>query len=183
MSKIIGERDRRVLRLKKELDKAIRSYRERVGNEHWNLELLLLREVGAKRELSKKDLKSITYWKLGNRHKDQVGKNMERDVRRWTKLAFHERDVKEKLRILCRLKGVGIRTASAVLMFHNPGRYTMTDDQAWTALHKFGFLNSPPSHYSPGRYVEYLDVCRQLSKALSIGLRRLDRGLWVLGGD
>ncbi|MFQ6059880.1 MAG: hypothetical protein ACE5KV_01100 [Thermoplasmata archaeon] len=184
MRKKIETRDRRILRLKKKLDEAIKDYREKAGETGWKLEGKLLREIRGKKQLSKQTLRDIGDWKSQNRNLHWIEKNRPQDIGRTTRLAFRERDVRKKLTILSEgLLGVANRTASAILMFHNPRRYTVMDEFAWTVLHEFGFLDEPPSYYGAQHYVTYLDVCKQLSEALSISLRKLDRGLWVLGKE
>ncbi|WP_226021927.1 hypothetical protein [Halomicrobium salinisoli] len=83
-----------------------------------------------------------------------------------------------------RLRGIGFKTASAILMFADPDRFTVIDERAMRTLNQHGYLDlDPESTFSSEDYVYYLGVCRALSTQFQVPLRRLDRALWVLGTE
>ena len=80
------------------------------------------------------------------------------------------------LRALCCLPGVGIPTASAVLMAMHPQYFTVIDRQAYNCL---GVDFREP--LSPEEYVAYVDFCRSRAKDLRVCLKQYDQALWMCG--
>ena len=80
------------------------------------------------------------------------------------------------LRSLCCLPGVGVPTASAILMAMHSEYFTVIDRQAYKCL---GVDFHEP--LSPEEYVAYVDFCRLRAKDLRVCLRQYDQALWMCG--
>jgi hypothetical protein len=111
----------------------------------------------------------------------------QRLVRQITRKAFECGDPKQAIELLVNdgagggLIGVQYATASAILTFHDPTRYTVIDPRArktLSALSGRGMWTTD----SGAEYVEYLEECRDLSNKLGISLRDCDRALYTIGG-
>ncbi|MCK4324710.1 MAG: hypothetical protein KAW89_09290 [Armatimonadetes bacterium] len=132
--------------------------------------------------LVKKELLDIVRWKT-DRRIDLAEENSAIEIKRITRQAFcaaKRGHINEAVRVLCDLRGVQVRMASAILMVWNPERYTVMDDYACKALRHLG-LGYTRTSYTAGTYVTYLDACTKLSKKHDVDLRTLDRYLWVKG--
>jgi len=132
--------------------------------------------------LVKKELLDIVRWKT-NRRIDLAEENSGTKIKRITRQAFcaaKQGHVNEAVRLLCGLRGVQVRMASAILMVWDPERYTVMDDYACQALRDLG-VGYTRTSYTAGTYVTYLDACTRLAKKHNVDLRTLDRYLWVEG--
>jgi len=146
-------------------------------------EILNLRN---KKYFTLSELKKIVKWK--NRRDKYSAKNSNSDVQEITsecfeKLKNRENDastIKRVLNSLKKLEGVGISVASAILMAHNPEKFTPIDWRVWNALFLLCELDRPyPKNLKKDDYIEYLKACRKLARKLNIDLRTLDRALWI----
>ncbi len=80
------------------------------------------------------------------------------------------------------LPGVGVRMATAILMFYDPERYSVMDVNAWRSLVHIGFADPFDFWYEESEdYPAYNEACLRLSRELHHTLRETDRALWVLG--
>jgi thermostable 8-oxoguanine DNA glycosylase len=75
---------------------------------------------------------------------------------------------------LTRLKGVDVRTASAMLANIYPGRFTVMDIHALRAL---GINNNE----KVALYLIYNQICSHIAQKCGVSLRTLDRALWEWG--
>ena len=76
---------------------------------------------------------------------------------------------------------VAPRTASAILMFYNPEKFTVMDVFAWTALDK-GLGMKPGFGYKTAKdYPQYNAMCRKVATDFGRNLRDTDRALWFMG--
>ena len=98
-------------------------------------------KITARGYLELEELIGIVIWK-SKRLKTTAAKNTPRLVEQVTSLAFSVDDPGLSNWILCYLRGVQSRMASAILTVFNPDRYTMMDDRAWNALDRLGLLST-----------------------------------------
>jgi transposase len=71
------------------------------------------------------------------------------------------------------LSGVGVPTASALLMFAFPDDYPILDVRA---LESLGV--KPRTQYPIGFWLAYLECCRELANRHGVHIRTLDKALW-----
>lgn len=77
---------------------------------------------------------------------------------------------------LDKIKGVGVRMASAILTCIDQDRYTVLDFRALTAL-KYP-MQAAASDYTAEAYGIYLGACDRIATENNITKRSLDRALW-----
>jgi hypothetical protein len=83
--------------------------------------------------------------------------------------------------VLTLLRGVGVPMASSLLMVWQPDVHTVIDVRAVNSLVVNGGIDDPkPNPYPP--YIEYLKVCRAISKRCGRSLRTVDRALYQANG-
>lgn len=103
-----------------------------------------------------------------------------------TREAFAATDPVDAVQALCRLHGVWVAMASAILTSYDPLRFTVIDVRAWTSLKKLGLLEQLGLSKFDGRldepetYGAYRDGCSRLADDAGVSLRSLDRCLWTL---
>lgn len=181
-----SDTDRLIIRA---LRAAASAYSDEVGEEHWERETRLLRELPRKPRFSKADLIDIAWWKTDGRDVHWVEDNRDEAIQWLTGLAFHASEPADAIRTLAegvegrRLTGVAYPMASAILMFHEPSRHTVLDPRAWSVLHEMGLLGPVPEDWNAEHYARYRARCVGLKKPTGLNLRRLDRALWLLGGS
>ncbi len=100
--------------------------------------------------------------------------------------AFAARNPTTALAEICSLPAVGPAVGSAVLMAHDPGRYTVMDVKALASLRALDLLPEGPPTLSAKRWFElwpdYLASCRKLATSTELDLREVDHGLWAANG-
>ncbi len=101
-----------------------------------------------------------------------------------TREAFNHADrgqLKTAIKKLDEIRWVAPRTASAILMFYNPEKFTVMDVFAWNALDE-GLRMKPGFGYETAKdYPQYNAVCQGVAKAFGRKLRDTDRALWFMG--
>lgn len=123
-------------------------------------------------------LVDIINWKA-----PRVGKRSESDekfigeITRFSRSTHNER---VKIEILCLLKGVSFRVASAILHFYFPDKYIIMDWRAWSSLKHFGLMDSEFKNNFKS-WEKYLSVCISLKEKFSnkFTLRDIDKALWA----
>jgi len=129
---------------------------------------------------SKDILKVIVGWKVDvGLYKERVlgliDTNTEAEIASTLRFASAPRtSEKSAIDVLCRLHGVGIPVASAILTMIDPERYTIIDVRALESLGVSRSENSIDYDY----YLAYLQKCRELAREHKVSLRTLDRALW-----
>jgi len=118
----------------------------------------------------------ICIWK-SSRQKPNYIKN-KKIVEKITKKAFLEKDEKEKINILCSMKGVGIPTASAILTIVFPNKYAIIDIRCMEILLKLKLLKS--KNISINTWIDYLCVVRLLAKENDTTPRNIDKALFAM---
>jgi hypothetical protein len=137
--------------------------------------------------LCKQELLEIVNWKAA-RQNSNAGRNDPTLVEDVTRRAFAQKEPSEAARVLCNLKGVGTRMASAILTVFNPKLYTVMDWRAWESINNAALVGQfhPPtpdlSLDSCDTYAVYLNTCHRLARHLQVSLRTLDKCLWMLKG-
>jgi hypothetical protein len=94
--------------------------------------------------------------------------------------------VTERVAVLTDLEFVAVPAASAILTFSAPDTYAVYDSNVVGALRerwpeRAGDL--PEEDPTPDDYERFLSVCRELRDELGVGLRTLDRALYLHGDD
>lgn len=89
-----------------------------------------------------------------------------------------------QVNLLTHLEGVSVKMATAILLFTDPRRHTVLDWRAWSVLHEAGYLPYRIGNDATTEdYLVYLGACWSLAAEFDVGLRELDRALWVLGEE
>jgi len=84
--------------------------------------------------------------------------------------------VRTALEAFCRLRGVQVRVASAILTAMHPEQFTVIDQKAYLALGRRLKPDIP-------EYLRYLAFCRGETHRLDVTLREHDQALWQRGDD
>ena len=90
-----------------------------------------------------------------------------------------ENNDRVKLRILRLLRGVDIPIASTILHFLQPLLFPLFDVHVRSSLTKAGKWSRSIDDESEDAWLEYVDIMRDLSCNLGVGLRQLDKALWI----
>jgi hypothetical protein len=101
--------------------------------------------------------------------------NDEANIRAATARAFTATDARSALSALMRLRGVALRTASALLHWMLPDRYPILDFRVVGALGK----PEPRSYEDVGFYLGIAAEIKLLAQRHGLDLRTMDRALWV----
>lgn len=123
------------------------------------------------------DFFKICMWK-SSRPKQRYIKNKE-TVKVITKTAFSKTDEKEKMKLLCKLNGVGIPTASAILTVVYPKRYAVIDVRCLEILND-KFQTNFKKSMTLKSWLEYLEKMRNLANNFGITPRQLDMALFAM---
>lgn len=107
------------------------------------------------------------------RSRPKVAANTEAAIADATGRALAAGDEATRIAALLELEGVGVPTASTLLYFAFPHDYPILDVRA---LESLGV--KPRSTYPVSFWLEYLSVCRELSRRAGVSLRTLDKALW-----
>lgn len=130
--------------------------------------------------LTKDVFDAILDWKS-----PRIGKRRETDenfIKTISSISFSANNERLKIEILCLLKGVNYRTASAILRFAFPDEYTVYDWRAWDALKFFGKIDGEIRD-DCDTWQRYLSACRKLSASMGVSLEQLDRFLWMFSKE
>lgn len=95
-------------------------------------------------------------------------------MRAVTAIALATTDEQLRIGVLTALRGVEMRTASAILHFAGTDRYPILDVRA---LWSVG-IEPAPSYYGFGLWWTYTEFCRRLADSAGVSMRTLDRALW-----
>ena len=132
-------------------------------------------------------LQRIMDWKYPRgRTRGYAQQNGPDQVESVTRGAFSQADPADAVGELCRLKGVWVAMASAILTVFDPLRFTVLDVRAWNALKtlklldELGLAEFDQHTDSPAAYRAYLKACVRLAEEAKVSLRSLDRCVWIL---
>ncbi len=101
--------------------------------------------------------------------------NLEESVRAASADAFAAADDVTALAAMTRLRGVALRTASAILQWMRPTQFPILDVRVVSAL---GWPE-PASWEDPSFYARVSERVRELARDCAIDLRTIDRALWA----
>ena len=127
-------------------------------------------------DLDPRHLEAIIDWK-SPRPKRLIAQNTPEDIGDALRVACTTPQERTAIAVLCGLRGIRVPMASAILTAINRDRYTIID---WRALKA---LTVKRSEVTIDNYLEYLAYCRDQAATLQVGLRDLDRALWILGSE
>ena len=152
----------------------------------YHLEAYLFHQVSLRfaeeQTLTPFDFFAIILWK-SNRVKTKVRKGLADAGMRVQTLMGHVARAhapEEKVKLLTRIDGIGIRIASAILAVCYPSQFTVLDYRAWDTLTSCKVAGLPRSiPATPAAYVQYCEACIGLAEKVGISLRDLDRALWA----
>jgi thermostable 8-oxoguanine DNA glycosylase len=139
-------------------------------------------KVATRGYMNKDEFLKIVRWKAA-RSLRRAHENSPEKVEEVSKRAFSTTDDRERIKILCELRGVAVRMASAILTIVYPEKYGVVDIRAWRALSDLNLLeegkkNRDKNYYSIDDYLLYLDIIRQKAKEYGITPREVDKALW-----
>ncbi|MEO5802523.1 MAG: hypothetical protein ABIR24_03270 [Verrucomicrobiota bacterium] len=101
--------------------------------------------------------------------------NTEDEIRAATSLAFQASDDAAAIGALVLLRGVALRTASAILHWMRPDRFPILDYRVIYALGE----TAPESYEDIRFYIRIAERIRELALRHSLDLRTIDRALWT----
>jgi len=119
---------------------------------------------------TRKNVKEVYRWK-SHRRMDLFVQNTDEEIAQAVTGAIAAKTPRKAVESLTRLKGVGVKMASAILTSMFPELYTVCDFRASAAL---GVRDGNDVDF----YVEYLDACRRMAKEYGVTLRDFDRANW-----
>lgn len=150
-----------------------------------------LLRLGQKNYFSREDIDQVAEWKFGSwaarlqRTRNLLAGNSDRDIENLTSRAFACNDDLGALLLIRLLRGVGKALGSAILMAHDPARYTVIDVNAVRALQALGYLRDCPRPTAPNsplpNWDRYLAAARDTAARTGWTLRDVDRSLFHAG--
>jgi hypothetical protein len=134
-----------------------------------------------------KDLETLYKWKFRGlwpqRKIDSMLAFTEQQVASLTRRAFSCSDELGALLILTLVPGARAAGASAILMAHDPMRYTVMDVRALRSLITLKLWSEGQGVVASClAWPDYLDVCRGVANRADRPLRHVDRALWAANG-
>lgn len=127
--------------------------------------------------LTPEEFLAIVIWKR-NASKTKVIKGLKagrKSVKSITNEVYKAKNREDKLKILCKIKGLGIAISSAILTVLYPDEFTVVD---YRAINSLGDLvNGKPGERLED-YLNYVDVCKKEAARHHLSLRDFDRALW-----
>ena len=124
---------------------------------------------------NQEDLLEVGRWKARGRTQSRLKANKDAEIRDITRMAL-QAEMPYQHRILTLLKGVGVPTASALLMVWDQDRHTVIDTNAVAALRAHDEIGPDDPAY-PG----YPEVCQEIHRRCKRPLRKVDRALYEWG--
>ena len=120
----------------------------------------------------------ICMWKSVRQKQNYLkNKNIVKDISKKV-FADADRDEASKMKQLCELRGVGIRTASAILTVVSPDQYAVMDVRCIQMLNKIGIKIR--ESITINRWLEYLKIMRKLSRENNLTPRQVDQILFSM---
>lgn len=151
----------------------------------YNIENFLFNTIGSmarKRGYLRFDeFYQICMWKSVRQKQKYINNQNKIKVQNLTKIAFNEKDEKQKIKILCKLRGVGIPTASAILTVVFPEKYAIIDIRCLNMLREeFDQKQKIGKNVSLKTWLNYLYLMRKWSGENNISPRKLDMVLFAM---
>lgn len=140
-------------------------------------------------QLSRGLLKEVARWKTGGRTVSRVAMNSDEEIA-LANQALHDQSLtdEEKLGELCKLYGVRLPTASVILAFSEPKKYSVIDYRVCEFLCNICGVEIDGEPLSPqniDHWAIYQGECKKLLKSMNKNfekgatLRDLDRAMWI----
>ncbi len=149
----------------------------------YDAERCLFEEVGPQASrrgyLTFREFYAICIWKSARQKQNYLQNEGKKCVEDITKKAFSTEDEKEKIKLLCKLRGVKIRTASALLTVVFPNKYAVLDIRCLEMLEE-QFRSGISKSVSLKTWLEYLSKMRSLASGYGITPRQLDMALFAM---
>lgn len=135
----------------------------------------IVTEVKERGYLTKPDLITVSIWKSKYRNVGRVKQNSDNLVEEITRTALYP-DTPEFDRIndLCRLRGVSLATASAILHWFHQDPYPIWDQPALATIQ----FDKDQYKNDLERWGAYVSFCRDIAEQKGVNMRSLDRALW-----
>jgi hypothetical protein len=153
----------------------------------------VLRQLEHKTCFGRKDVNVVATWKFGNwpqrlvRTRNPLAKNSDLDIENLSARAFDCNDDLGALLLIELLVGVGKALGSAILMAHEPSRYTVIDVNTARAMQAIGYLRDclGPADQNRGLpgWDRYLSAARDIAARTGWTLRDVDRALYCNGRE
>lgn len=124
--------------------------------------------------LSKELFVRVGRWKSVRNTQNYMSNSTE-SIHIATKIAFTATDDKVALEALMGLRGVALRTASAILHWMRPDHYPILDFRVVNALG----LTEPSSYENYEFYSQIATIVRNIAQEHDLNLRTIDRALWA----
>ena len=105
--------------------------------------------------------------------------NDEHNIIETTRSAYLAKNDLNKLKILIKLKGVGIAVASTILYYLQPDKFAIYDYHVRNTLNKAGKLSKGAEGDSSKVWLEYTRIIRELSTVYNKTLRELEKALFA----
>jgi hypothetical protein len=139
-----------------------------------------LRSVRKAGEFGRSEFLAMCRWK-SPRSAPRCEANSARAVRLVSRIALATRDERQRLEALCRLQGVGIPTASAILTLVDPRRYGVLDIRVWKLLYAIGAVERNPggAGFRTEHWLQYLEHLRREARRRRVSVRRVEYSLFL----
>ncbi|WP_135534734.1 hypothetical protein [Halostella pelagica] len=127
------------------------------------------------------DFKSVIKWVRAGLWESQFGSIQNYQVKMATSQAFSSNmsSAADRVKRLYNQDGLGINTATALLMFWRPDEFSVMTKPAILSLIRQGLWDGQ-STPNIEEYDEYLKVCRDIANQTNLSLRDVDRALVAL---
>lgn len=137
--------------------------------------------------LKQDELLKIDLWKTRKgRNQHHIKNNKPEFIISQTRDAFHSNTEKEIIQKLKVIKGIGLPTASAVLMFHDPKRYGVFDVRVCRILFELGITEKKFDTKKINDFLEYNVTIRRIAEGAErklnrkVTIRDIDKTLFIL---
>jgi len=149
----------------------------------YSTEYVLFEELGpqAKKNgfLTQEEFLKICLWKTPRAKKKYLD-NTKETIEKTTKKAFAETNEIKKIQTLCKLNGVGIPVASAILTVINPKKYGVIDIRCIQTLKENGYEKEfPNKSISEKRWKRYVEILNELSKNFNCKPREVEMAIFA----
>lgn len=137
-----------------------------------------LSHIKKDRVFTRDEFLRMTHWK-SPRSMQLCRRNGTAIIRRVSRAVFRTRSERERLTLLTSLHGVGVPTASAILMLCDPKRYGVIDIRVWQMLYRLKSVKKKPAGigFDFSDWFHYLKKLRYHAKEAGTTVRMIE---WTL---
>ncbi|MDX2077162.1 MAG: hypothetical protein SFZ02_12075 [bacterium] len=106
--------------------------------------------------------------------------NTEEEVKMFSTKAFSTQDEARRILTLCRLKGVGVPVASAILTLTNPTNYGVIDIRVWQVLYTYNEVDydKDGENIKALHWLDYLEKIRDWANQFNTSARLIEQTLF-----